>query len=297
MPMQAGGIGSRWAQPTELGDALLALRDGGWTVLAGGTDFYAARVGRAIDDALLDITAIRTLRGITPDRLDGAAALRIGALTTWSELSRATLSPGLAALRLAAREVGGLQIQNRGTIGGNLCNASPAADGVPALLALDAQVELASLSGPRRLALAEYVLGNRRTARRADELLTAVLVPEPAERTRSLFLKLGHRRYLVISIAMVGLSVQADADGRIARCAVAVGACSAAAQRLPALEARLVGRTTGELAAGVAHLVDADALAPLAPMDDVRGTAAYRREAAARLIARGLAELGAELER
>ncbi len=91
--------------------------------------------------------------------------------------------------------------------------------------------------------------------------------------------------------------MQADADGRIARCAVAVGACSAAAQRLPALEARLVGRTTGELVAGVADLIDADALAPLAPLDDVRGTAAYRREAAARLIVRGLAELGEELER
>ena len=294
--MQAGGTGPRWARPTELGDALVALRDGGWTILAGGTDFYAARVGRPIDDALLDLSAIGTLRGITADRLDGAAALRIGALTTWSELSKATLSPPMAALWLAAREIGGLQIQNRGTLGGNLCNASPAADGVPALLALDAQVELASLSGLRRLALAEYILGNRRTARRADELLTAVLVPEPAPQARSLFLKLGHRRYLVISIAMVGLAVQADADGRVARCAVAVGACSAAAQRLPALEARLVGRTAGELAAGVADLIDADALAPLAPLDDVRGTAAYRREAAARLITRGLAELGAELQ-
>jgi CO/xanthine dehydrogenase FAD-binding subunit len=296
MRMQAGGTGPRWARPTELGDALVALRDGGWTILAGGTDFYAARVGRPIDDALLDISAIGTLRGITADRLDGAAALRIGALTTWSELSKATLSPPMAALWLAAREIGGLQIQNRGTLGGNLCNASPAADGVPALLALDAQVELASLSGLRRLALAEYILGNRRTARRADELLTAVLVPELAPQARSLFLKLGHRRYLVISIAMVGLAVQADADGRVARCAVAVGACSAAAQRLPALEARLVGRTAGELAAGVADLIDADALAPLAPLDDVRGTAAYRREAAARLITRGLAELGAELQ-
>lgn len=295
--MQPGASGPRWAQPTELGDALLALRDGGWTVLAGGTDVYAARVGRPIDDALLDISAIRSLRGITPDRLDGVDALRIGALTTWSDLSQATLSRPLAALWLAAREIGGVQIQNRGTVGGNLCNASPAADGVPALLALDGQVELASLAGMRRLPLAEYVLGNRRTARRADELLTAVLLPEPAPEARSLFLKLGHRRYLVISIAMVGLSVQADAQGRVARCAVAVGACSAVAQRLPALEARLVGRSTGDLAAGVADLIDADALAPLAPLDDVRGTAAYRREAAARLIARGLAELGMEFGR
>jgi len=295
--MQAGEAGPRWTRPTELEDALLQLRSGGWTVLAGGTDFYPARVGRAIGDALLDITAIRGLRGINADLLDGTSALRIGALTTWSDLARENLPPGLAALRLAAREIGGIQIQNRGTIGGNLCNASPAADGVPALMALDAQVELASTGGRRRLPLADYVLGNRRTARRADELLTAVLVPQPGPRARSLFLKLGHRRYLVISIAMVGLCVETDDDARIVRCAIAVGACSAAAQRLAPLEARLVGRTAAELAAGVGELIDADALMALTPLDDVRGTAAYRREMAARLIERGLAELGAELAR
>ena len=295
--MPAGETAQRWARPGKLEDALLALRDGHWTVLAGGTDFYPARVGRPIDDAILDISAIGALRGIGSSVVDGEKVLRIGAMTTWSDLARAVLPASLAALPLAAREIGGPQIQNRGTLGGNLCNASPAADGVPALLALDARVELASLAGTRTLPLADYVLGNRRTARRADELLTAVLVPEPPQGARSLFLKLGHRRYLVISIAMVGLALSVDAQGRVARCAVAVGACSAAACRLPALEARLAGRPVGELVAGVADLLDDDALAPLAPLDDVRGTAAYRREAAARLIVRGLAELGAEVGR
>ena len=295
--MQAREAGPRWSRPTELEDALLQLRSGGWTVLAGGTDLYPARVGRAVDEPLLDITAIRSPRAITADSLDGAPAIRIGALATWSDLLPEKLPLGLAALGLAAREVGAVQIQNRATIGGNLCNASPAADGVPALMALDARVELASTAGQRRLPLAEYVLGNRRTARRADELLTAVLVPTPGPRARSLFLKLGHRRYLVISIAMVGLSLEAGADGEVARCAIAVGACSAAAQRLTSLERRLVGRPVAEVAAGVGHLVDDDALALLEPLDDVRGTAAYRREAAGRLIERGLAELGAELAR
>ena len=108
-------------------------------MLAGGTDFYPARVGRAIDEDVLDIGGIDVLRGITA----GPAGWRLGATTTWSELLEADLPPLFDGLKQAAREVGGRQIQNAGTFAGNLCNASPAADGVPALLALDAEVELA----------------------------------------------------------------------------------------------------------------------------------------------------------
>ena len=133
-----------------------------------------------------------------------------------------------------------MQIQNAGTIGGNLCNASPAADGVPPLLALDAEVELASAAGTRRLPLAAFLHGPRRTARRPDELLTAVLIPAAATEGRSAFLKLGARRYLVISIAMVAARL-ATADGRVTAAALAVGACGPVATRLPAVEAALVG--------------------------------------------------------
>src|SRR3546814_5531922 len=104
----------------------------------------------------------------------------------------------------------------------NLCNASPAADGVPPLLALEAEVELASRDGLRRLALDAFILGNRKTARRPDELVTAIIVPKPSGRARSRFLKLGARKYLVISIVMVATLLDLDDDGRVAKARVAV---------------------------------------------------------------------------
>ena len=139
-------------------------------------------------------------------------------------------------MKAAAREIGGIQIQNRGTIAGNLCNASPAADSVPPLLALDAQVELVSSAATRRLALDDFILGNRKTARRADEILARVVIPQPAKNTRAAFLKLGARKYLVISISMVAAVVEIDDAGCVAEARVAVGSCSAKAQRLPQLE-------------------------------------------------------------
>ena len=278
-----------YLRPTEIGDALRAL--GAQTpraILAGGTDFYPARVGRTIDEDILDITAL-PLGGIEerPDHW------RIGALATWSELIAAPLPPCFDALKAAAREVGGVQIQNAGTIAGNLCNASPAADGVPPLLAMDAEIELASAAGERRVPLAEFVTGNRKTARRADELLTAIRVPKPAAGTVSTFLKLGARRYLVISIVMVAATIEPDARGQVARARIAIGACAPAAQRLRALESALNGAPIGVRLATLAcseHLAQA-----LSPIDDVRGSAQYRNDAALTLVRRALAELGAKM--
>ena len=290
---QAGGPRASWLRPADLPAALGLLGSGRWTLLAGGTDLYPAHVGRAIPGPILDLGGLRELRGIAVDGVGGRQALRIGALTTWSDLVRASLPTAFEGLRMAAREVGGVQIQNQGTIGGNLCNASPAADGVTALLALDASVELASSGGTRTLPLAAFVLGNRRTALRSDELMTAVIVPARSSAARSLFLKLGHRRYLVISIAMAGVALDVGPDGRIDHCAVAVGACSAAALRLQALERRVCGLRATELAARCDALLADEVFAPLAPIDDVRGTAAYRRDAARELVSRGLRELAA----
>src|SRR5690349_1605826 len=134
-----------YLRPTEVDEAVAALAaNDALTILAGGTDFYPARVGNPAARApdVLDITALRGLRGITNE----GDRLRIGAATTWSDVIRSDLPPWFDGLKRAAREVGGVQIQNAGTIAGNLCNASPAADGVPCLLALDAAVELASRS-------------------------------------------------------------------------------------------------------------------------------------------------------
>ena len=282
-------VQGRYERPLDLDAALHRLAQGGWTPLAGGTDFYPARVGRPVRESLLDLSALQQLRGVTGCDDDGVPGWRIGALTTWSDIARMPPDPALTALQQAAREVGGIQIQNQGTVGGNLCNASPAADGVPALLALDAEVELASMRGRRRLPLAGFVLGNRRTAIAPDELLVAVIVPRRSPRACSRFLKLGHRRYLVISIAMVAIALDFDDRDRLSHCAVAVGACSAAALRLPALERAMRAAPRTQLSRRFDAL-DAAVFAPLAPIDDVRGSAAYRREAAVELVRRVFAE-------
>jgi len=273
-----------YVQPTILADALAALAQAPLVPLAGGTDFYPARVGCPVSEGVLDLSRIAGLRGIER----AGDTWRLGALTTWSDLRRQPVPGFLRALRQAAGEVGGVQVQNAGTIGGNLCNASPGADGVPPLLALSAQVELARVHGVRTLPLAQFILGNRRTARAPDELLTAILLPGFGARTRTAFRKLGARRYLVISIVMVAARVDIDASGRIMDAAVAVGACSEVAQRLPALERRLIGRL---LAPDLSDLPQASDLAILTPRSDVRGSAEYRLDAGLSLVRRTLGDL------
>ena len=264
--------------PTAVEEALGFLSAGAVSVVAGGTDFYPSRSLPPRGD-ILDITRIEGLRGITrqPD-----GAVRIGAATRWSEVVRAELPPAFLALQQAAREVGSVQIQNAGTVGGNLCNASPAADGVPPLLILDAEVEIAGETGLRRLALEDFVTGVRQTALQPGELLTALHIPPLPEGSASAFEKLGARRYLVISIAMTAALVATDADGRIRAVRIAIGSCSAVARRLRALEAHLIGQSPAALSFEAAHL------SALAPISDVRADAAYRLEAAAEQICRAV---------
>ncbi len=276
-----------YQRPSNLVEALdcLALTPNA-LLLAGGTDIYPARVGKPVDlrgESLIDVTAISGLRGI----IRGAGGFRVGAAVTWRQLLEEPLPDWFFGLKKAAREVGGQQIQNAGTVVGNVCNASPAADGVPALLALDANVELASRTGIRMLPLSEFVLGNRKTARRADEIVTALVIPERSPPSRSTFLKLGSRKYLVISIAMVAVTVDLDNAARIVDARVVVGACSAVAQHLRPLETALRGASLLD-----AHrLVEASHFDVLTPMDDVRGTRAFRLHAAQELVVRALQEL------
>lgn len=293
--MTVAAVSPAASSPRGLAEALALRANPDWLVLAGGTDVYPAHVGRAIGRPLLDLSRVPELGGFET-RVDasGRRWLRMGAGVTWSQLRDRVAEPGLESLGQAAAEVGGFQIQNQGTLGGNLCNASPAADGVPALLALGAEVELASLRGLRRLPLADFVLGNRRTALAADELLTAIEVPLPSERASSVFLKLGHRRYLVISIVMVAVQLDFDADRAISACRIAVGACSAAARRVDSLESALIGLRIEDAAGAIDRLLASGGTAEpllaerLAPIDDVRGSAPYRREAARELIRRAL---------
>jgi len=273
-----------YLRPTSQSEALAALAQGKLTVLAGGTDYYPSKVGKPLVEDMLDISAIASLRCIH----DEGEYWRVGATTTWSELVAAELPPLFDGLKLAAREIGGVQIQNAGTVAGNLCNASPAADGVPPLLALDARVEIADIAGTRSVALADFILGNRKTLLRPEQLLTAILIPKPNRAARSHFAKLGARKYLVVSIVMVAATLEVDA-GRVTAARVAVGAASAVAQRLPLLEAALIGLPCD---AGLGAHAKIEHLSPLTPIDDVRASREYRLDAGLGLVRRVLSELG-----
>jgi len=275
------GPNSLYLKPKTLDEAVSLLASPGGQILAGGTDFYPALGERLPQGRVVDITALGEIRGISAEH----EWIRIGGLTTWSDVIRAPLPRCFDALKAAAREVGSVQIQNRGTVAGNLCNASPAADGVPPLLALDAEVELASAAGTRRMPLDQFLAGNRKTLRRPDEILAAVLVPRRMEDAASAFLKLGARRYLVISISMVAAVVQSDETGRVAEAHIAVGSCSATARRLKDLEKDLVGLPSKT---GIGGAVRAEHLQVLSPIDDIRATADYRHDASLTLVQRAL---------
>jgi CO/xanthine dehydrogenase FAD-binding subunit len=257
----------------------------GGQILSGGTDFYPALGDGPLPGSVVDVSGISEIKGITID----SDQIRIGGLTTWSQVISAPLPRCFDALKSAAREIGAIQIQNRATVAGNLCNASPAADGVPPLLALDAEVELVSAAGSRQMLLANFIVGNRKTLRRPDEILSSVIVPRRLDDAASAFLKLGSRRYLVISIAMVAAIVKVQAKtngaGSVAEARIAVGSCSATAQRLTALETALAGAPAR---IGLGALVSQEHLTSLSPIDDVRATASYRSDAVRTLIGRAL---------
>ncbi len=315
-----------YLRPRTLDDALAALASGPRVILAGGTDHFPARMGIARPEDILDITALPGLRAIET-RSDG---WWIPCGATWTDVTEAGLPDACNGLVSAAHRIGGRQVQNTGTLVGNLCNASPAADGIPCLMAMDATVELASARGWRALPIEEFLLGARRTARQPDEMVLGIALPSrhPASTTpftqqveaatrllppppcgegegtrhrdrardamaakaplpstlRSSFLKLGARKYLVISIAMVAVSAHID-NGRITAIRIAIGACGPSAQRLPALEASLIGQNPA------IPDIDPTHFAALAPIDDIRAPAAYRREAAVELTRRAVMAL------
>lgn len=268
-------------RPGTLDEALAALAETRATILSGGTDLFPALSFGPLRGTVLDISALAELKGIR----FADAFIDIGGRTTWSEIVSAALPRGFDGLKAAAREIGGVQIQNQATVAGNICNASPAADGVAALMALDAEVTLASCSTARTLPLSDFVQGNRKTIRHPDELLTKIRVPRRLENAASTFLKLGARRYLVISIVMVAANLVADSSGRIQEALICVGSCSPKALRLVELEQALAGQPVD---ATVSKLVTRAHLSPLTPIDDLRATAAYRLDAAETLVKRAL---------
>lgn len=277
-------MAAAYFSPTHLDEALALLAERPRQLVAGGTDHFPARGRAPVTQDIVDLTRLAGLRGIrhAPD-----GGTTIGATTTWTDIIRAELPPAFDGLKAAAREVGSVQIQNAGTVAGNLCNASPAADGVPALLTLDAKVEIAGPGGTRQLALPDFIRGPRQTALDPGELVVAIHVPAVPAQARSAFQKAGARKYLVISIAMTAVLVVLDNQRRIAQARVAVGSCSAVALRLTRLERDLIGQPFDQIEISADHLTD------LAPISDIRADATYRSEIVPHQIRRAILEAGA----
>jgi CO/xanthine dehydrogenase FAD-binding subunit len=250
--------------------------------LAGGTDLMVAiNFREARPDAILDLTAVPELREWAPD--DGR--VRVGAGVTYTRLIE-ELGDRLPGLAIASRTVGSLQIRNRGTVGGNLATASPAGDGLPPLYTADAFVELASVRGTRRVPVAEFVSGPKRTCIEPDELIAAFDVASAAGPQQ--FAKVGTRNAMVIAVCSVALALWPE-QRRVAAC---VG--SAGPTPLVATEAEEY--IAGALDWDGGRPIDEDALARFGelvagcarPIDDVRGTAGYRSHAVAVLARRTL---------
>lgn len=266
-------------QPLTITSAVEQLASKPQSILAGGTDFYPALGEAAPPDHLLDLTQVSELRGIRiTDEL-----ISIGATTTWTDIIHADLPAAFEGLKEAAREVGSIQIQNAGTIAGNLCNASPAADGVPPLLALNASIEIASIKGTRQLPLGDFITGPRVTALEPGEIVIAIHIPKPGNNVCSGFYKLGSRRYLVISIVMASVTLSANENDQLSDVRIAVGACSAVASRMSDLELVLEGQNIGS---DIHSLIKPDYFKALTPINDVRGSASYRIDAAHEVVSR-----------
>ncbi len=255
-------------QPRSLDEAVRRLRDEGPLVpLAGCTDLYVGfHFGTVGGRRFLDLQGLRQLRGV---RRRGDV-LVIGALTTYAELIASPLvRRRLPILAEASREVGSPQIQNRGTLGGNVANASPAGDTLPVLAVAEAVVVLRSVDGERRVPFGSFYTGYRQTAMRPDELIVAIEVP-PVE-GRQWFRKVGTRAAQAISKVVM-------AAVRAPRPRIALGSVAPTVVRVPRTEAVLAGGGTFEQA-------QAELMREIQPIDDLRSTAAYRRRVSANLLA------------
>jgi CO/xanthine dehydrogenase FAD-binding subunit len=276
------------ASPRTLADAYAMLTDAPARPIAGGTDLMVALTGELGDppERVLDLWQLDELRGIVVD----GDAISLGALTTYTDIRRSALCrEHLPALVEAGATIGAAQIQNRGTLGGNIANASPAGDTLPVLLALDASIVCGSVRGERAVPSHEFWTGYRQTALAPDELVVRVRVPLAAGR-ETRFRKVGTRRAQSISKVVLALSYRDSGpatpwtDVRLA-----LGSVAPTPIRAHATEASLEGRPpTPETADRAAETLATE----LHPIDDVRSTAEYRRLVAARVLHRLIREAG-----
>jgi CO/xanthine dehydrogenase FAD-binding subunit len=259
---------------TSLGEALAILRDDQRTPLAGATDLYVAlNFGTLEPRRFLDIWALNELREISMK----GTTLVIGALATYTSLIRSPLVvENLPMLVEASRQVGGPQIQNRGTLGGNVANASPAGDSLPVLAAVDAVIVLRGADGERRVPITEFYTGYRATVMRPNELIVSIEIP-PVE-GRQWFRKVGTRAAQAISKIVV-----AGVRSRVPR--IAFGSVAPTVVRVPETERSLAAGATIDEAAGALSR-------EIVPIDDLRSTAEYRMRVATNLLRRFWIETG-----
>lgn len=269
--------------PHSIHELCQVLQTTGGKIVAGGTDMLPQmRSAKQHPSTLIDISHIADLRYIRES--DGE--ITIGALTTWSDILESPLIQKTApALSQAASMVGAPMTRNRGTLGGNLGNASPAADSLPPLLTLDAKVHLISQSGQRQIPLNDFLTGPGKTQSKADECIWQVSYKKINQPFANTFLKLGPRQGMTISIASAAVLLALDATGKIALARVALGAVAPTAVRCPETEAFLIGKEpSGTLWQEAAQRVTKE----ISPIDDVRGTREYRSHVAGILTRRAL---------
>lgn len=274
--------------PTTVAEAykVLAGRADVIKIIGGGTDLMVLLNARTLDcKEFLDIWRVDELRGITED----GSKLRIGALTTYSQLIRSPLiNKHVPSLVAASRTIGALQIQNRGTIGGNIVNASPAGDTLPVLAAFDAVVEIGGLRGNRSIAFPQFYTGYRQTLLEPDELVLAVTIPKLASGERDYFYKVGTRRAQAISKVVIGAKARVS-SGVIDSIQIGLGSVAPTVIRAREAEALLAGRLVTPALIEQAREVVAREVRPIS---DLRSTEYYRRQVTANLISRLVRGLG-----
>ncbi len=273
--------------PASLGEALdlMAQRPGIFTPLAGGTDLMVVyNAGRLKPTCFLDLSRLAELRGIEED----ATSLCFGALTTFTELRECrAVHQHFPNLVKSARATGALAIQNRGTLAGNIANASPAADTPPSLLAYGAELELVSPRGLRRVAYDQFHRGYKSMDLAADELLTRILVPKPAGRGFHYFRKVGTRQAQAISKTCLAAYARIE-EGCVAELRIGLGSVAPAPVRARNAEAALLGQPLASLPVAAAREA---LLADMSPIDDIRATAHYRSVVTRNLLGQMLREL------
>jgi len=268
------------AQPATLEEALSLMAACEYRPLAGGTDLMVGlEMGAIPPGAYLDLSRIQSLK-TGPDLSE--SGLRLSPLTTYACVrSRPDITTRFPLLKIAAREVGVLAIQSRGTWVGNVANASPAADGVPALMAYDAQVELTSQQGSRRVPLCDFYHGYKTMDRKPNELITALHLPSPVSGRFEYYRKVGTRRFQAISKVVLAGWITLD-QGTITDARLVLGSVAPHTLRARRTELALKGQSLGAKTISAARLA---LMGEISPIDDVRSTAEYRRKVAGNLLA------------